>query len=36
MAMNFGTKLAEGDPQEVISSEDFRQVYFGVDAEELL
>jgi branched-chain amino acid transport system ATP-binding protein len=36
MAMNFGTKLVEGNPQEVIHSEDFRQVYFGVDAEELL
>jgi branched-chain amino acid transport system ATP-binding protein len=32
MAMNFGIKLAEGDPQEVISSEAFRQIYFCVES----
>jgi branched-chain amino acid transport system ATP-binding protein len=32
MAMNFGTKLAEGDPQTVVNSEAFREVYFGVES----
>lgn len=31
MAIDFGTKLIEGDPQEVVQSETFRAVYFGLD-----
>lgn len=33
MAIDFGNKLIEGTPQEVLSSETFREVYFGLDAE---
>lgn len=31
MAMNFGTKLAEGKPAEVIHSPAFQQIYFGIE-----
>jgi branched-chain amino acid transport system ATP-binding protein len=32
LAINFGTKLAEGKPDEVINSPEFQQVYLGVEA----
>jgi branched-chain amino acid transport system ATP-binding protein len=35
LAMNFGTKLAEGAPQEVINSPAFQQIYFGVESVQL-
>lgn len=31
LAMNFGVKLAEGAPQEIIASKEFQQVYIGVE-----
>jgi branched-chain amino acid transport system ATP-binding protein len=31
MAIDFGNKLTEGTPDEVLNSEAFRQVYFGID-----
>lgn len=33
MALDFGTVLAEGTPHEVLHSEAFRQVYFGIDSD---
>jgi branched-chain amino acid transport system ATP-binding protein len=33
MAIDFGTKLIEGTPDDVLNSAAFRQVYFGIDAE---
>lgn len=33
MAVDFGNKLAEGTPDEVVNSEAFRQVYFGIDTD---
>jgi branched-chain amino acid transport system ATP-binding protein len=35
MAINFGTKLIEGKPQEVIDSQAFKEVYFGVESVKL-
>lgn len=32
MAINFGNKLAEGTPQEVLASREFQEIYFGVDS----
>ncbi|MBI1877651.1 MAG: ABC transporter ATP-binding protein [Chloroflexi bacterium] len=32
MAINFGNKLAEGTPQEVLSSREFQEIYFGVES----
>ena len=29
MAMSFGTKIAEGDPEEVMTSPKVREVYLG-------
>lgn len=31
LAINFGVKLAEGPPQEVLASREFQEVYLGVD-----
>jgi branched-chain amino acid transport system ATP-binding protein len=31
LAINFGTKIAEGKPEDVINSPDFQQVYLGVE-----
>jgi branched-chain amino acid transport system ATP-binding protein len=31
MAMNFGAKLAEGRPEEVLASREFQEIYFGVE-----
>ena len=33
MAMSFGTKIAEGDPEEVMNSAEVREVYLGVGVE---
>jgi branched-chain amino acid transport system ATP-binding protein len=35
LALNFGTKIAEGKPQDVISSPDFQQIYLGVESVQL-
>ncbi|MBC7812768.1 MAG: ATP-binding cassette domain-containing protein, partial [Burkholderiales bacterium] len=35
MAMNFGTKIAEGKPNEIINSPEFQQIYFGVESVQL-
>lgn len=35
VAIDFGNKLAEGTPEEVINSEAFQQVYFGVESVKL-
>jgi branched-chain amino acid transport system ATP-binding protein len=35
LAINFGTKIAEGKPEDVINSPDFQQVYLGVEAVQL-
>lgn len=35
VAINFGTKIAEGKPNEVIHSPNFQQVYLGVESVEL-
>lgn len=35
LAINFGTKLAEGKPDEIIKSPEFQQIYFGVESVEL-
>ena len=32
LAIDFGNKLAEGTPQEVIESQGFKQIYFGVES----
>jgi len=32
MAMNFGAKLAEGRPEEILASRDFQEIYFGVES----
>ena len=32
LAIDFGNKLAEGTPQDVVDSPEFRQIYFGVEA----
>jgi branched-chain amino acid transport system ATP-binding protein len=31
LAMNFGVKLAEGAPQEIIASKEFKEIYIGVE-----
>jgi branched-chain amino acid transport system ATP-binding protein len=31
LAINFGTRIAEGKPEEVIKSQEFKQVYLGVE-----
>lgn len=31
LAMNFGMKLAEGAPQEIIASKEFQEIYIGVE-----
>ena len=31
MAINFGTKLAEGLPQEIVNSQEFQEIYLGVE-----
>jgi branched-chain amino acid transport system ATP-binding protein len=31
LAMNFGVKLAEGPPQEIIASKEFQEIYIGVE-----
>jgi branched-chain amino acid transport system ATP-binding protein len=31
LAINFGTKIAEGKPQEVVNSPEFQQIYFGIE-----
>ena len=33
IAINFGAKLTEGDPHEVMSSPEVKEVYMGIDAE---
>ena len=33
MAMSFGTKIAEGDPEDVMNSDEVREVYLGVVGE---
>ncbi|MEM8856861.1 MAG: ABC transporter ATP-binding protein [Chloroflexota bacterium] len=35
VAIDFGNKLAEGTPEEVINSDAFKQVYFGVESVKL-
>jgi branched-chain amino acid transport system ATP-binding protein len=35
LAMNFGTKLAEGKPDEIVNSPEFRQIYFGIESVQL-
>ncbi len=32
MVINFGVKLAEGPPREILESREFQEVYFGVDS----
>jgi ABC-type branched-subunit amino acid transport system ATPase component len=32
MAINFGNKLAEGSPQEVLASREFQEIYLGVES----
>jgi branched-chain amino acid transport system ATP-binding protein len=32
LAMNYGDKLAEGAPAEIIASPEFRQIYFGLES----
>jgi branched-chain amino acid transport system ATP-binding protein len=34
LAMNFGTKIAEGKPEEIIASPEFQQLYFGLEMSE--
>ncbi len=31
MAINFGVKLTEGNPKEVVASPEFQEIYFGVE-----
>jgi len=35
VAMNFGTKIADGRPEEVVASPEFQQIYFGVESVQL-
>ncbi len=35
LAINFGTKIADGSPDEVINSPEFKQIYFGVETVQL-
>jgi len=32
LAIDFGNKLAEGTPQDVVDSKEFQQIYFGVES----
>ena len=32
LVINFGAKLAEGDPQQVMASPEVRRVYMGLEA----
>jgi branched-chain amino acid transport system ATP-binding protein len=32
MAINFGAKLAEGRPEEILASREFQEIYFGVES----
>ncbi len=32
LAINFGTKLAEGKPDDIVKSPEFQQIYFGVES----
>jgi branched-chain amino acid transport system ATP-binding protein len=32
IVLNFGRKIAEGEPQRVIGSPDVRQIYVGIEA----
>jgi branched-chain amino acid transport system ATP-binding protein len=31
LALNFGTKIVEGKPDEIIASAEFKQIYFGIE-----
>jgi len=33
IVINFGQKLAEGDPQQVMASTEVQEVYMGISAE---
>lgn len=35
MAINFGVKLAEGSPKEILASREFQEIYFGVESVDL-
>jgi branched-chain amino acid transport system ATP-binding protein len=35
MTMNFGNKLAEGPPQQILASREFQEIYFGVESIQL-
>jgi branched-chain amino acid transport system ATP-binding protein len=35
VAINFGLKIADGKPDEVVNSPEFKQIYFGVESIEL-
>jgi branched-chain amino acid transport system ATP-binding protein len=35
MAMNFGNKLVEGLPKEVLANRDFQETYLGVETIQL-
>jgi branched-chain amino acid transport system ATP-binding protein len=32
LVLNFGRKIAEGDPRAVIASKDVREIYLGIEA----
>jgi branched-chain amino acid transport system ATP-binding protein len=32
VVLNFGSKIAEGDPQTVIASDAVREIYLGIEA----
>jgi branched-chain amino acid transport system ATP-binding protein len=32
IVLNFGKKIAEGDPQAVMNAADVRQIYIGIEA----
>jgi branched-chain amino acid transport system ATP-binding protein len=33
MVLNFGLKIADGDPREVIESPQVREIYMGIEAD---
>jgi branched-chain amino acid transport system ATP-binding protein len=35
MALNFGVKIAEGKPDEIVNSPEFQQIYFGIETVQL-
>jgi ABC-type branched-subunit amino acid transport system ATPase component len=35
MAMNFGNKLTEGSPKEVLANRNFQEIYLGVETIQL-